>query len=99
MISKNTNSQSQTFIIRIWKERVLEDGMVDYWHGAIDQVGHNKRLYFYNLDSISRFIQEQTGVSEKVDKPWWRAVFSKITREVVNGYKSIKNGLRKELRP
>ena len=96
---KINNTQSQTFIIRIWNERIKEDGIVDYWHGAIDEVGHNKRLYFYSLDSIARFIREQTGVSEKVGGPWWRTILSKITGEFAIGFRTIKDEIRREVRP
>ena len=87
---KTGNSQSRTFIIRIWNERVKENGIVDYWHGAIDQVGSNNRLYFYSLDSITQFIREQTGVSFTAGKPWWQTTFTKITGEFANKLRSFR---------
>jgi hypothetical protein len=51
-----------SFIVRIWK--IEEDGedKVQAWRGSIDHVGTEKRLYFYNLNGIIRFIQDQIGI-------------------------------------
>ncbi len=53
---------THSFIVHIWDAAAQmpdQDGKAVSWRGSIDYVGSNKRLYFQDLDSIVRFIQEQ----------------------------------------
>jgi hypothetical protein len=54
-------SDHYSFIVRIWRESedLENDGAM--WRGSIDDVSSNKRLYFNDLDGITRFIEEQVG--------------------------------------
>jgi hypothetical protein len=54
-------SDHYSFIVRIWREseNLENDGAM--WRGSIDDVSSNKRLYFNDLDGITRFIEEQVG--------------------------------------
>jgi hypothetical protein len=73
---------THAFIIRIWNEAAGDERSAAVWCGSIDHVGSDKRLYFYNLDGIVRFIQEQTGMAPPRPTSWWRSLIAKIRREL-----------------
>ncbi len=50
----------EAFIVRIWQEAEAIKGGGNVWRGSIVHVGSNRQLYFYNLESIARFIRENT---------------------------------------
>lgn len=61
-----------SFIVRIWYETTDAQEGQPIWRGSIDYVGKNKRLYFQDLNGITRFIQEQAGLDKirKAGFPW-----------------------------
>ena len=59
-------NNSYAFIVRIWGEATDDAGNPIQWRGSIDQVGSNKRLYFSDLEGITRFIREQ--IQDKSDR-------------------------------
>lgn len=48
-----------SFIVRIWYEASDRTGNVLAWKGHIEQVGTDQYLYFQDLDTMARFIQNQ----------------------------------------
>ncbi len=58
----NNRDDTQSFIIRIWHEAVNGRGHISGWRGSIVHVGTGKRVYFHDLNSVKRFIQDQTGM-------------------------------------
>ena len=50
----------EAFIVRVWQEAENIKGSRAVWRGSIVHVGSNRQLYFYNLESIARFIKEHT---------------------------------------
>jgi hypothetical protein len=55
--------ETHSFIVRIWDAGDTKSKDSPVWRGSIDYVGSGKRLYFYDLSSIVRFICEQVTVS------------------------------------
>ncbi|MDI7274995.1 MAG: hypothetical protein QME94_03355 [Anaerolineae bacterium] len=53
---------THSFVVRIWHEP--EDAGDDpyRWRGTIDQVSSGRRLYFHDLDTFVRFVEEQAGL-------------------------------------
>lgn len=50
---------SDSFIVRIWRETVDATGSVTAWKGFITHVGKNQQRYFYDLDVIVLFIRDE----------------------------------------
>ncbi len=50
----------EAFIVRVWQEAENIKGGRDVWRGSIVHVGSNRQLYFFDLESIARFIRENT---------------------------------------
>ncbi len=71
------NGDTQSFIVRIWREAVDTAGNVVTWRGSIDHVGTGRRVYFHDLDSALRFIQQQVGLQGR-HYPWWRSLLARI---------------------
>jgi hypothetical protein len=67
------DSDTQSFIVRIWHEAAAIDGRVTTWRGSILHVGSGKRVYFNNLDSIKRFVQERTGMEDGEAGMWLKS--------------------------
>jgi hypothetical protein len=57
--------ETQSFVVRIWREVVDGQGKTVVWRGSIDHVGANKRLYFADLDAVVRFIRQQAGMAAR----------------------------------
>jgi hypothetical protein len=75
-------SDTHSFIIRIWHEAVDSKGNIVAWRGSIDYVGNDQRLYFYDLDGIVRFIQEQAGLNVSRPGPKWRSLLAWIRHAI-----------------
>lgn len=56
-MEKDTHS----FIVRIWNAADVKSRDASGWRGSIDYVGSGRRLYFYDMESIVRFIREQVA--------------------------------------
>jgi hypothetical protein len=74
-------SDIYSFIVRIWCETRNEPNDQSVWRGSIDQVGNNQRLYFHDLDGITRFIQEQIGLQTKKRRFTWKSLLARIKHE------------------
>ena len=73
-------NDTQSFIIRIWHERVDEEKNITVWRGSIDHVGTGKRLYFHDLNGIARFIQDYLQVKQQ-HPPKWKVLIEKLRHE------------------
>lgn len=78
MQDQNLDSDTQSFIVRIWHEAAAGSGKVTSWRGSILHVGSGKRIYFHNLDSLKRFVQERTGMEEGDFSRWIRSLFARV---------------------
>jgi hypothetical protein len=68
----------QAFIVRIWHEEEDDQQERLIWRGSIEEVGSDKRLYFYDLDGIIRYIQEHTGIDARRSLTRWQSFLSSI---------------------
>jgi len=71
------NDDTQSFILRIWNDAPAGSGKMKVWRGSIVHVGSGKRIYFHNLNSITSFIQQQTGMGPATLITWLRSLFRK----------------------
>ena len=69
------------FIVRIWDEAFDSDDTLSNWRGIIEYVGKDRRLYFYELQAIPRFIQEQTKLETR-NFHWWQSLWTWIQDEI-----------------
>jgi hypothetical protein len=67
-----------SFIVRVWNEATDKNGVPVAWRGSIDHVGRGERLYFYELNGIVRYIQEQIGVHVKRPASIWQSTLTRI---------------------
>ena len=66
-----TESEAQSFIVRIWVEERAEEAGRGVWRGHITHVPSGRRRYLKNLDEIGDFIAphlESMGV--KLGRRW-----------------------------
>ena len=75
---KSPQPDEFAFIVRIWKDAMDEEGSISGWHGSIDHVGSNQRLYFYKLESIQHYVREHTGIGVKPVKRWWKKLRARL---------------------
>jgi hypothetical protein len=66
---------TQSFILRIWVDTPSAKGKIKAWRGSIVHVGSGKRIYFHNLNSITPFIQRQTGMGYGAFRSWLKSIF------------------------
>jgi hypothetical protein len=64
LVDKEARVQSDTysFVVRIWHEALDSEGHVTDWRGSVDCVANGQRLHFYDLDRLVQFIQEHVGL-------------------------------------
>ncbi len=53
------------FVVRIWHETEDDDADALGWRGTIDHVRSGKRLYFHDLETFLRFVEEQAGLKAR----------------------------------
>jgi hypothetical protein len=81
MKDEDCNDDTQSFIIRIWNDSPPGgSSKVKTWRGSIVHVGSGKRIYFHNLNSITPFIQKQTGMGSETIGAWLKSLFGKPGR-------------------
>jgi hypothetical protein len=61
-----------SFIVRVWCETEEPGDKEHTWRGSVEHVGSGLRLHFYDLDGVTRFIQEQTGTPDWQNRRWWQ---------------------------
>ena len=61
--------ETHSFIVRIWNAADVKSKDRSDWRGSIDYVGSGRRLYFYDMESIVRFIREQVAVNTGMAVP------------------------------
>jgi hypothetical protein len=62
MQEEELSKDTQSFIVRIWNDPASNSARSKTWRGSIIHVGSGKRVYFHDLNSVKRFIEEQTGM-------------------------------------
>jgi hypothetical protein len=78
MKDEDCTSDTQSFILRIWNDSPSGgNGKLKIWRGSIVHVGSGKRIYFHNLNSITPFIQKQTGMGPGSVGAWFKSIFGK----------------------
>ena len=55
----------QAFIVRIWSDSEEIDDSSQSLRGMIEHVGSSKRSYFYDLEGIRLFIQEELSINDQ----------------------------------
>lgn len=77
---------NHSFVVRIWYERVDNDGKPTVWRGSIEHVSSGKRLHFYKLESVVCFIQEQARLNLERSKYHWLSLTRQLKQEITKGY-------------
>ena len=72
---------TQSFIVRIWRELVDKDGRTLLWRGSINHVGSNQRLYFRDLESVVEFIRSKAGLTAEPGS-WWQLRLARIRQKI-----------------
>jgi hypothetical protein len=62
MCRPRPNRDVHSFVVRIWHETEDDDSDSLGWRGTIDHVRSGKRLYFHDLETFLRFVEEQAGL-------------------------------------
>jgi hypothetical protein len=62
MSDHETDDETQSFIVRVWRETVNSKQQASEWRGSIVHVGSGKRLFFRDLNRVKEFIEAQTGM-------------------------------------
>jgi hypothetical protein len=76
-------NDAKSFIVRIWIESAPEDELSPTWRGVIEHVGSEDRKHFHELDSVTQFICEKTGLAQKASvSDWWQALKTRIIDEL-----------------
>jgi hypothetical protein len=77
------NSEAKSFIVRIWIESSEEDKDHPTWRGVIEHVGTTDRQHFHDLDTVTQFIVERTGLRPpKTPFDLWQAIKNRILNEL-----------------
>ena len=61
------DSDTFSFVVRIWYEGNDSEGQAPRWRGSIEHVGAGQRRHFVDLDEISRYIEEYAGPLDRRD--------------------------------
>lgn len=57
-----------SFVVRIWYE--ADEGQPELaWRGSVDHVSSGRRIYFHDLDTFVRFVQEHARLCGGSDLP------------------------------
>lgn len=80
------NNDTYAFIVRIWQESEEGEEEQAAWRGSIEQVGSDLRVYFFDLDGILRFIQEQTGIRTQRQFLRWRPFWASLKAWIRNEF-------------
>lgn len=63
------------FIVRIWRETGgPPEDQASVWRGSIERVGAGARLYFTEIESVTRFIREHAGLDSDARRSAWSAL-------------------------
>lgn len=77
-------SQHYSFVVRVWLEGTYSEQENAVWRGSIEQVGSDGRMYFSDLDGITRYIQAHIGMKDSPPLTGWRS-----------GLEHLKHGIQK----
>ena len=56
-------ADNYSFIVRIWFEAADPALSNHTWRGSIEQVGHQHRQYFQDLNALCQFIEDEAGLT------------------------------------
>jgi hypothetical protein len=62
-------SDTRSFIVRIWHEALNSDGTIRTWRGSIEHVGNGQRLHFHDLERVVDFIREKARLKTEFVAP------------------------------
>lgn len=72
---------TQSFIVRIWRDLVDKDGRTLLWRGSINHVGSKQRLYFHDLKKVVEFIRNKASLQAEPG-PWWKLMLTRIRQRI-----------------
>jgi hypothetical protein len=64
-------SNTHSFVVRIWLEETVQEAGRALWHGHVTHVPGGERQYLLNLEEIVRFIEpylEEMGVGAAISR-------------------------------
>ncbi len=79
--AQTSYTDTHTFIIRIWQDGGGRKTSQPVWRGVIEQVGSDRHVYVFDGESITQFLQEQTGIPAHQDQGWLRGFLKWIRHE------------------
>ena len=83
------HSQNYSFVVRVWLDGTYSDGKITIWRGSIEQVGSDRRIYFSDLDGITRIIQTQIGLEVPPSPTGLRLTLEQIQNGVRKFWKRL----------
>lgn len=63
MRTARPEGDTHSFVVRIWYESHQAQAGEAAWRGSVDYVASGERLYFCDLETCVRFIQEQARLA------------------------------------
>jgi hypothetical protein len=81
--------QNYSFVVRVWLESANREQEIALWRGSIEQVGSDCRLYFSDLDAITRFIQTQIAPDIPISISRWQAFRKYVKNSIRKNWKNF----------
>jgi hypothetical protein len=81
-------NQNYSFVVRLWLENSEGDRNTAIWRGSIEQVGSDGRIYFSDLDGITRIIQTQVGMPASPSRIKWQ-LWSTLRNRIEKSWKHL----------
>jgi len=78
MGAPSLEKDTQSFIIRVWREGQDDESALSSLRGTIDHVGSGQRVYFRDVGRVARFIEQQIGLAHEPSESWWKRVVSRL---------------------
>lgn len=85
------DGQNYSFVVRVWQESTYSDRKVPIWRGSIEQVGSNSRIYFSDLEGITRFIQAQIDRETSPPPSKWRLALEYVQNGLRHLWKRLRS--------
>jgi hypothetical protein len=62
-------SDSHSFVVRMWCEADIDEAGAQVWRGSVDHVNSGRRSYFTEIEGLMRFIQGQVAAAASCVSP------------------------------
>jgi hypothetical protein len=72
------HSQNYSFVVRVWLDSTYGDKSSAIWRGSIEQVGTDSRIYFSDLEGITRCVQTMISLEAPAPPSKWRLAVESV---------------------